>query len=171
MDFVALIADAFPDRFKATPSVARLWAAMLADLPVEDARGALMEHLAESSFVPAIADIRTRVARKRVNAPDFAAALSEVMRGVRYGGRYKMPEWSHPAIASAVEALGWNAICDSPTEGTNTLRAQFERAYQAVVTTERSRANVGALEEHRARVGQLSAGDAIAGLLSKGGKP
>jgi hypothetical protein len=171
-EFVAMIADAFPERFRATPGVTRLWASMLVDLPAQEALSALQGHIAESPHVPTIADVRNRVARARTRADevDVGAAWGEVQRAIGRVGYAGAPTWSHPAIEHAVEALGWRAICHTLEGDVPTLRAQFERYFRGYLDGARRAANVGALEEHRRSAGALGAGELVAGLLKpKGG--
>lgn len=166
-DFVATIADAYPERFRVTPSLTRLWALMLADLEPQDAMRALQAHLAESPHVPTIADIRRRVAECRVSPIDVGGAWGEVQRAVASVGSYRTPTFDNPAVAYAVECLGWKAICHTLQDDLPTLRAQFERYLRGYQDGQRRAANVGALEAHRERTGALGAGEVVAGLLGQ----
>lgn len=166
-ELLADIAEAFPERFKPSPATVRLWARLLVDLDVEEGRRALDEHLVSSPHPPTIADIRSRAAAHRVGLPDVAAAWEEVARAIQRCGRDDEPRWSHPAIASAVAALGWRELCNTLNEDMPTVRAQWRGFYGATSETITKRANVGALE---ARTGAVSAGDAVQRLLSGKGK-
>jgi hypothetical protein len=146
--------------------VVEAWAQFMADVTPEEGAAAMREHITESPHFPKVADIRKRVAAHRVNAPDVAAAWGEVLRQVRLVGYYGLPQFSHPAIAAAVDALGWQEVCHTPTDQLGTLRAQFERYFRSRLETGARAANAGALEEHR-RHGAISAGDALKQLLGK----
>ena len=53
------------------------------------------------------------------------------------------------ALASAVEAVGYEAVCLADREQVPTIRAQFERYYRAAHERSSASANVGQLEAHR----------------------
>jgi hypothetical protein len=164
------IVDAFPGRVVATESMLRLWTAMLEDLPASEAMRALRAYLAEGPpHPPCISDIRRRVAEARVDAIDAGAAWGEVQRAIRNYGYNRSPPWSHPAVAHAVDALGWRTICHTLETDLPTLRAQFERYLKGYLDGQRREANSGALEAHVERRGQLAGADLVAGLLGKGG--
>lgn len=145
------------------PAAAEVWASMLADVSSEDGASALRSHMANSQFFPTIADIRKRVALRRSPPMDAGSAWGEVQRSVSSQGRYRNPTWSHPAIAHAVNSIGWIAICDCDVDNLNTLRAQFERYLKSAVENQQDAANVGQLEAHQ-RGGSLSAGEAMRAL-------
>jgi hypothetical protein len=144
------------------------WCSMMADITAEEGAAALRAHIATSPHWPKVSDIRNRVAEARSPAPDVAAAWGEVYRAIGSWGRDREPAWSSPAIAAAVQAIGWRAICDSNTDDVNTLRAQFERFLLAGVKTARQAANVGALEATRAG-NALPVGELVK-QLTAGGK-
>lgn len=146
------------------------WAEFMGDVTADEGARAIREHITESPHFPTVADVRKRVASMRIGRVDPGAAWEEVRRAIGREGRNRTPEWSHPAIAAAVNALGWVDICNTLDDDLSTLRAQFERYYRAAMENRAKAANVGALEAHQERRGQLSAGEAIAGLL-KGVKP
>jgi len=78
---------------------------------------------------PRISELRKACERIAGNGPpDVDRVLAEVQRAVHKVGAYRVPHWSHPAIADAVEAIGWSSICAS--EEPEILRAQFRRAYE-----------------------------------------
>lgn len=143
------------------PAAAGVWADMLPDVSSEDGARALRAHIATSPHFPTIADIRRRVGSKRSPQIDAGSAWGEVQRSISSQGRYRNPQWSHPAIAHAVNAIGWIAICDSDTDDAGTLRAQFERYLKSAVDNQQEAANVGQLEAHRDRSGSIGAGEAI----------
>lgn len=144
-----------------------VWAEFMRDITAAEGVEAMRTHVAESRFFPTVADIRQAVAQKRVGAVDIARAWAEVRRAISFYGRNKSPVFSHPAIESAVNALGWVELCNSLEEDMPTIRAQFERYHKAALETESRRENVGRLEG--ARQGAMTAGDVIK-LLNKGGK-
>jgi hypothetical protein len=158
---------------------------MLADLDGGAAALALQEILATSKWPPTIADIRERVAHRRIAAPDIGAAWEEVRLAVNCSGDPAMdwmddanakaglpstsgaPTWSHPVITAAVRTMGWDDFRMSKTEDVATWRAQFERYYKARLDTMAHAENVGQLEAHQKRTGQVTAGAAVARLIGK----
>jgi hypothetical protein len=164
---LAIASEAYPGRFSARESTVALWQGLLGDIAAPEAANALLEHIAESAMPPTISDIRRRVADRRVSAPAPGDAWGEVRRKIDSVGRYRSPEWSHPAIASAVEAIGWQVLCDTPVDQAGTVRAQFERYFTAAVHGAAKRANSEALCNHVSRSGQVSAGSAVAALLGR----
>ena len=80
-------------------------------------------------FLPTISELRAYIAESKCDLPDADVAWGEVLRAVSRWGRYRIPQWSSPAMAEAVEAVGWQAICDS--ENQDVTRAHFARAYRA----------------------------------------
>lgn len=147
------------------------WSEFMGDVSPEEGTHALREHITESSKFPTVADIRKRVASVRVSALDVGEAWGEVNRALQRVGFYGSPTWSHPAIASAVEALGWKTICHTDNDDVPTLRAQFERYYKAALEGRQRAANAGALSAYSdERRGVMSSASLVAGLLGNGGK-
>jgi hypothetical protein len=138
-----------------------VWAQLMGDISWNEGELAMLRHVATSRFFPMICDIRAAVAALRVPPVDLAAAWEEVQKGVRYGGRNKEPQWSHPLIASAVDSMGWHSFCDMTNEQLPTVRAQFAKMLAARTETRTKEANTGALESHLARRGMLSARDLL----------
>jgi len=154
---------------EAARSQADSWAEFLSDITPDEGVKAIRQHISESPHFPQIADIRRRVAESRVDPVDIGAAWGEVRRAISRCGHNRLPEWSNPAVAHAVEALGWRDICMTLEDDLPTLRAQFERYFKAYLDGARREANSGALEAHThaERRGQVTAGAALAGLLER----
>lgn len=84
-------------------------------------------------FAPPPGMVRRRAIEMRTSvsgdgAPDGDQALTEVLAAIRAVGIYGTPEWSHPAVGTAVRALGgWQAACmdDNP----EAWRAHFLKVY------------------------------------------
>lgn len=143
----------------------QVWQRVLAEIAYPEAEAVVVEHARTGApFPPAVGVITERVLtlRERADgtyAPDPDQALAEVMAGVRQGGlnlldpkRQPKHEWSHPAVATAVRAMGWRDIClsDKP----DVVRAQFLRVYgdaRVRITAERRRTPQMAalIEAHR----------------------
>lgn len=106
------------------------WYDVLGDLSLTEVQAAIVL-LAAREFPPPLGLIRTTVLERRSTLngdqlipPDLDEALSEVMAQMRQVGYLGKPEWSHPAIGAAVEALGgWVKCCESSWD--TSMRAQF----------------------------------------------
>lgn len=113
----------------------RLYVEMLSDIPPQILEAAVKKLIMTNKFLPSIAEIReTAYGIKGIisgtAAPDESEAWGEVVKAIQSVGYYGKPTFSHEAIATAVNNIGWQDICTTPNEGTNTLRSQFRRAYQ-----------------------------------------
>lgn len=126
---LAVCAAAYP-HVSVTKETAALYADMLADVDFEVAQRGVRRLIATSQFFPTVAAIREQVAALLdPAAPSPAAAWGEVMLKIREVGHYHQPEWSHPAIATAVSTIGWRDLCMSDNQAVN--RAHFWKVYDA----------------------------------------
>lgn len=60
-----------------------------------------------------------------------------VVRAMREVGYYREPHFRHPAVARAVEALGWREVCAN--ENIEATRAHFFRIFRAMLADEQDR--------------------------------
>lgn len=125
-----------PWRAEDMPLTVTAWALVLADVTYQEAEAAMIGYARSgAAFPPAPGQLAERALdeRSRLNGtrpPDLDLALSEVRfyvenRASRRG--QPPPEWSHPAVAEAVRAIGWPDLC----EGGDTVRAHFRAAYES----------------------------------------
>lgn len=122
----------------------RLYVEMLSDIPPQILSAAVKKIIMTNRFLPSIAEIRETAYGIKgtisgTAAPDESEAWGEVVKAIQSVGYYGNPKFSHEAITAAVNNIGWQDICMTPNEGTNTLRAQFRRAYQ--LTAQRQKDN------------------------------
>lgn len=108
---------------------------MLSDIPPQILEVAVKKLIMTNKFLPSIAEIRETAYGIKgtisgTAAPDESEAWGEVVKAIQSVGYYGKPKFSHEAITAAVNNIGWQDICTTPNEGTNTLRSQFRRAYQ-----------------------------------------
>lgn len=113
----------------------RLYVEMLSDIPPSILETAVKKLIMTNKFLPSIAEIREvaygiKDTISGTAAPDESEAWGEVIKAIWSVGYYGKPKFSHEAITTAVNNIGWQDICMTPNEGMNTLRAQFRRAYQ-----------------------------------------
>lgn len=108
---------------------------MLSDIPPQILEVAVKKLIMTNKFLPSIAEIRETAYGIKgtisgTAAPDESEAWGEVIKAIQSVGYYGKPKFSHESITAAVNNIGWQDICMTPNEGTNTLRSQFRRAYQ-----------------------------------------
>lgn len=113
----------------------RLYVEMLSDIPPQILEAAVKKLIMTNKFLPSIAEIRETAYGIKGTisgnaAPDESEAWGEVIKAIRSVGYYGKPKFSHEAITTAVNNIGWQDICMTTNDGMNTLRAQFRRAYQ-----------------------------------------
>lgn len=113
----------------------RLYVEMLSDIPPQILEAAVKKLIMTNKFLPSIAEIRETAYGIKdtisgTAAPDESEAWGEVVKAIQSVGYYGKPKFSHEAITAAVNNIGWQDICTTPSDGTNTLRSQFRRAYQ-----------------------------------------
>lgn len=127
------------------------------DLLLDLAAGAVMaavQSLAAEGreFAPNPGQLRKRACELVAPAiPDADEAWSEVVSAMALIGSYGSPTWSHPAVAAAVETIGWRRLCLS--EDSMADRAHFIRFYGSVRDrTQRDLATPPAVRELLARV-------------------
>ncbi len=163
--------------FVATEPKVDLWSHIFRDDSELEVLRAVHAHVAESRFAPKASEIRDRMAATRSGCPDVDQSLAEIHRNIgRYGSRgvpirgggFGPIPWSHPAIAAAVAAIGWEAICTS--ENHDTWRAQLRDCYKSAAARAVRSENVGRLEAAAAaKIDQLA--ERVAGqLVGRDGK-
>lgn len=117
---------------------------MLSDIPPQILEVAVKKLIMTNKFLPSIAEIRETAYGIKgtisgTAAPDESEAWGEVIKAIWSVGYYGKPKFSHEAITTAVNNIGWQDICMTPNEGMNTLRSHFRRAYQ--LATQRQKDN------------------------------
>lgn len=113
----------------------RLYVEMLSDIPPSILETAVKKLIMTNKFLPSIAEIREvaygiKGIISGTAALDESEAWGEVIKAIQSVGYYGKPKFSHEAITTAVNNIGWQDICMTTNDGMNTLRAQFRRAYQ-----------------------------------------
>lgn len=108
---------------------------LLKDLPLEVLTAAIEQCSTESEFFPTVAKIRN--AALAMTAParlDPMEAWGVVLKEIHRVGIYRLPQFSDPLIARAVDALGWQYLCSS--ENIVADRAHFAKVYEQFVERE-----------------------------------
>ena len=124
VELFGLLAAAYPKE-PITEAQVALYAALLASYPVDQVRAAVLRHIQQSPWFPRISEVLDQITAQGQLDPDQAWA--EVQQKIRTVGYYRQPTWSQPAIAQAVEALGWTHLCRSTNPEAD--RAHFLRFY------------------------------------------
>jgi hypothetical protein len=143
--------------------VAKVWLDLLSDMPADATRATLLD-LSGERFAPSPGALRLAVLDRIApdTTPGLDEAWTEVRRGIARWGWPNPPcahQWSHPAVADAVEAFGWRELCES--ENPDAARAHFARYFASATPRHRPRrapaAVLGALDAARAQqVGLLA---------------
>lgn len=125
LQLFALLAAAYPKEPMTKPQV-ELYATLLAPYAVTAVRDAALTHVQKSPWFPRVSDLVGQLEVGTTRDPDQGWA--EVLRQVRCEGWCGTPQWSGPAVAEAVQALGWQEICASDNQ--EATRAHFLRFYE-----------------------------------------
>lgn len=143
-DALRTLLDCFP-RFDLTQEQAATWKAVMADADPEALIVAAIHLSRESSYPPSIAEwlarAETASGSGAAHVLTAAEAWAELMRNRRaprewrrdQDGATRMSQvrWSSEAVRRAAEVVAWNDQ-DWLTEQLPTIRAQFERYYNAI---------------------------------------
>lgn len=134
---LAVLAAAFP-RFEVDDLKVQVWHEMLGDLDYSLANLAIKKLILESTFAPAIAEVRKAVV-ETLNPDGMTAAegWGEVERAIRLYGYYRETEALaslSPMTAKVVRCMDWREICLSKELGV--IRGQFLKMYQQVAERE-----------------------------------
>jgi len=159
---VAVLQAAYPTKELSEESI-RLYAEMLSDLDPREAGNAVKRIIATSRFFPTVAEIREAAAENAISMPDVEQAWGEVTRQIKSVGRYRTPVFSHPAITSTVDAIGWTTFCESQSIGVE--RGHFMKLFQAHAEAAKAKVQLGALAEPDRQV-LLPIGDVVGDLVS-----
>ena len=125
VELFALLAAAYPKEPITEPQIA-LYATLLGSYSVETVRQAVfLRHIQQSPWFPRLNEVLDQMTQGDQADPDQAWA--EVQHTIRTVGYYRHPTWSQPAIAQAVETLGWQNLCLSTNPEAE--RAHFLRFY------------------------------------------
>ncbi len=145
---LAVASAAYPN-FDLKPETVRVYLKLLADLPDELLEEASLAHIAQSTFFPTIAELRTaacEILDRRHPVPTGLEAWSEVEEQIRRIGYTGHPEFHHQLIGRLVDSMGWRNLCHS--ENLVADRAHFLTAYEQIRTRELNPMRLPALEAY-----------------------
>lgn len=110
-----------------------IYTRLLADIPVGDLQTVIDQAIAESRFLPSVAELRDRyhALTRTLGQPSASEAWGEVMAQIRAVGYIGTPTFSHDVTAQVVRHLGWRDLCAS--ENVVADRAHFMRMYDQLI--------------------------------------
>jgi len=168
---VALALAAYPTQAgkisgSAITAMRAMWADLLGDLEFGAIKAALQVYCRSAKWLPSPAELRELVASGGAATRSGIDAWGDVRKAVSRFGVYRRPQFTDALVAKAVDAVGWDAICNSEAEGVE--RAHFARAYERFAVDARTTAQVGALARQALReaTGAVQL-DGMAGDLAK----
>lgn len=131
---VCLAAASYPSMQAKDPEpIAKSWAMMMRDIPVEVLKASIVKVCRESEFFPSVAQIVAAAQEldpRNPKLPTAAEAWEEVSRLVQTVGPYRAPKYSCETVARAAKAIGWYQLCNSDNPEAD--RAHFLRLYESM---------------------------------------
>jgi hypothetical protein len=107
-----------------------MYVKLLRDIPGEELQVIVDQAIAESKFLPTIAELRTmRRNLRNVMALTWVDGWDSVMKAIAGVGSYSVPKFKDPITAQVVKAMGWRELCTS--ENIEVTRAQFRQMYES----------------------------------------
>jgi hypothetical protein len=158
IQILTIVMGAFPNAKALGDANFRAYHLLLSDLDAQLLEHAALSVAAQNTFFPTAAEIRKEAMGLREAAmgiPSKEDAWAEVSKSFGpYGSWRGAPEWSHPIIKQAIDALGgYIALCRSDNPVAD--RAHFFRAYEALM--DRERRDIAMLPCARDEIHRLSA--------------
>jgi len=161
---IGALAAAFPYA-QISGETIKVYARMLADIPLEVLDAVASQAMAECEFFPTIARVREMAMNLASPTGQHVSgfeAWEQVIRQIRSVGSYGRPGFIDPLITRAVECLGWPELCQSDNQVAD--RSHFVRIYEQLVERERAEARLlPESRELRASVLHLAEQKKIAG--------
>lgn len=140
---LATLKAAWP-RQEITPEMVSLWSELLRDLDATQVMDAAKRICLTATFFPSLGQLRKEATRDGADRAGLEAWGDVKTAIVRYG-RYRQPRFDDPYVARAIDALGWEALCDSDRSMEASWRARFVELYehnQSRVATQRQLGSV-----------------------------
>ena len=107
---------------------AEMYHRMLQDLDFDYVTRALDVLIMESKWFPSVAQIRQATGEQSGDyGPQLGVAWAEVLKLASEVGHYGRPQFSHPAIAKAVDEIGWRHVCMGSVDS---VKIQFSQVYK-----------------------------------------
>ena len=162
---LAVVSAAYPN-FDLKPETVKVYLKLLADLPDELLEEASLAHIAQSTYFPTVAELRSAAVEllgRQDPLPAGLEAWSEVEDQIRKVGYTGQPVFKHPLTAQLVRALGWQKLCWSENQVAD--RAHFLTAFEQLRFRERSQMRLTGLDSnHPAKIRRESTFNSKRGL-------
>ena len=154
VELVGVISSMFSAYGKSSDSARiAVYCKVFVDADIRLLKKAILKILAENKYVPTIADIMdamkslegTLVESHRVKTWEEAwCEINSKMYSTQWG---RLPDWSTPEIAAAVNAFGWQNLHSAMADDMPTIREQLRRFYDdactRIATTAKNKAVLG----------------------------
>jgi len=169
---MGVLAALYP-RYTRTKATITAYHVVLGDIPADLLDRAALHVGSQNTFFPAAAELRAaafELMERAHGVPGAWEAWAEVCKSFGPCGRWRSPQWTHPLIGQAVDAIGgYIALCDS--ENATADRARFVQAYDALLA--RAQKDARMLPEVRQMVRHIASGEvkqleALVGEFTRG---
>lgn len=131
---VSDLADAFP-REKIPPNTVAVYIRELSDLPLDELAEAVSDVIRTDQWFPRVADLRQRVAERRLALPSEAEALEQISARTEWArlddDMRGEPPVIHPAVLRALRLVGGAHAFKAADEPT-VVRGQLLRLYREI---------------------------------------
>lgn len=115
------------------PGTQLIWHESLLNFGFEETKETI-QRLGDRDYPPHIGQIEREIARASVDRPSKEDAWNEALYFVQRYGVYAKPEdltFSHPAVARAIESVGFINICNSD-QGDDYFLKRFYETYESI---------------------------------------
>lgn len=162
---VAILVAAYPGKFESTTEIINVWQMMFAEQPYKAVSTAIAMHVKTSTdkWPPAIGEINALLTK-----PDYPTAMEawgEVRKKIGVIGYLGKPEFTHPLIAFAVEAMGWQTLCDMTNS--DVTRSNFIKLYDAQCQRGTARMALGRSDKREIGRGESAGLELVADVIEK----
>ena len=164
--------ESFPNSAgKVTETTVAMYYRLLRDIPDEELQITIDQCIAESRFLPTIAEIRERWhALNTVGQLTATEAWEQVTKEIKRIGSWGAPQFDNEITKRAVDAMGWINLCQSDVPGVD--RAQFHRIYDGLSArgnqAQRMLPASRQLAERKAIAGPVPIAALVAGAVGEG---
>ena len=143
---LASISAVYPPNLmpQVTDATVNIWSQLMADLSFLEVQTVVAAWLSTNKYPPTIHDIRERIVKAK--SPEMQSAdeaWARAMKAIHLYGWYKTREsiaYMGERVWSAVQVIGWEALCLMTLEQKPFIFAQFRDAYNNQVKREMERA-------------------------------
>lgn len=108
------------------------YAMLLKDIPDDELTTTVLQCIAESKFVPTVAEVRERwhSLTSDILPGDAEEGWRSVTKAIVGHGRGSLPKFRDPIVTKTVETIGWVELCNGDTDNVVANRAHFIKIYK-----------------------------------------